>query len=122
MPRTGIEPVTFRSSVWRSTNWAIEASGKKKLFPECKYCGQQNSKEHAVNYCKYEKLVKWRKESWIKIEKVIKNSETINKFHLKGLLRTLNTLYFEIEDNWNIDKVLNVLKDIILNFYSRENY
>ena len=25
LPRTGIEPVTFRSSVWRSPNWAIAA-------------------------------------------------------------------------------------------------
>ena len=25
MPKTGIEPVTFRSSVWRSPNWAISA-------------------------------------------------------------------------------------------------
>ena len=25
MPSPGIEPGTFRSSVWRSPNWAIEA-------------------------------------------------------------------------------------------------
>ena len=67
-----------------------------------------------------EKIVKWRNESWIKIEKVTNNSRAMNKFHLKGLLRTLNILYFQTEDNWNINKVLNVLKDIILNFYSRE--
>ena len=73
-----------------------------------------------MEYLLYDKIVKRRNESWIKIEKATNNSEAMNKLHLKGLLRTLNTLYFQIEDNWNINKILNVLKDIILNFYSRE--
>ena len=36
MPRPGIEPGTFRSSVWRSPNWAISAahSGEQAMVPK----------------------------------------------------------------------------------------
>ena len=76
----------------------------QRLFPTCRFCGAANSKQHAVEECPA--LEEWRTHS-----KDILSGIGIDP-NGKGLVETLNDLYFRPPVPKKIPRVLNALKVI----------
>ena len=80
-----------------------------RLFPICKYCGENNSRTHIVNECKDKFFVNLREEFSPKIKKYLnKNIDNLEK----GLLE----IYFEPRDK-AIIKGLKILKEYAAKLY-----
>lgn len=84
-----------------------------RLFPECDYCDEGNSRTHVVNYCQEKFFVNLRKEYIGKIKK-LKGNNYITA-HGNDLEKMLMDLYFQ--PGKDVTKTLTLLKEFVAKFY-----
>ena len=82
-----------------------------RLFPECKYCGLENSREHVVNKCTDKFFTDLREEYTEKICKYLK----VGKIDF-DLNKGLNEIYFKPKDK-SIMEGLKLLKSYVAKLY-----
>ena len=83
-----------------------------RLFPDCEYCGERNSRTHVLNKCEEEFFVNLRKEYINKIKKM-KREDFISAYN--NLEDMLMNLYFQ--PGKDVTKDLKLLKEFVAKFY-----
>ena len=82
-----------------------------RLFPDCEYCGENNSRTHIVNECKEEFFVNIRNEYINKIKK-LKGNDFTTRDNLEEMLMNL---YFQ--PGKDVKESLKLLKEFVAKFY-----